>query len=46
MERNYPSDVSDAEWALLEPSIIDPTALREHQRVTLKKTATPSAATS
>jgi transposase len=24
MERHYPSDVSDAEWALLEPFFIDP----------------------
>lgn len=26
MERHYPSDVSDAEWALLELFIIDPKA--------------------
>ena len=26
MERHFPSDVSDAEWALLEPFIIDPLA--------------------
>ena len=32
MERDYPSDVSDAEWALLEPFIIDPTAARKRGR--------------
>ena len=32
MERHYPSDVSDAEWALLEPFIIDPKAPRKRGR--------------
>ncbi len=32
MERHYPSDVSDAEWALLEPYIIDPQAPRKRGR--------------
>lgn len=32
MERHYPSDVSDAEWALLEPFIIDPVAPRKRGR--------------
>jgi putative transposase len=32
MERHYPSDVSDAEWALLEPFIIDPSVPRKRGR--------------
>lgn len=29
MDHHYPSDVTDAEWALLEPFIIDPNAPRK-----------------
>jgi putative transposase len=32
MERHYPSDVSDAEWALLEVFFIDPAAPRKRGR--------------
>ncbi len=32
MERHYPGDMSDSEWALLEPFIIDPAVPRKRGR--------------
>lgn len=39
MERQYPSDVSDAEWALLEPFFIDSTAPRKRGRIETSESA-------
>ena len=42
MERHYPSDVSDAEWALLEPFFINRNAPRKRGRSETPEFARPS----
>ena len=39
MERHYPSDVSDAEWALLEPFFINSAAPRKRGRCETSESA-------
>jgi putative transposase len=39
MESHYPSDVSDAEWALLESFFIDSTAPRKRGRIETSESA-------